>query len=378
MGAAAPVMTLAAVDLGASTAVAGLAVALVGLGQVLGGIPSGQLVARLGERASTIWGTAVGLTGVLLCLLAPNVVVLCAGLLITGLSNAVWGLGRMTYLAEAVTLDRRARAMSLFGGAMRLGFFLGPLLGAGAILAVGIRGGFVVQFVAFLVAGWMLARVPLPAGALSEPIATAPISLLGVVHRHHLVLCTLGAGSLLMGAARASREVILPLWAHHIEIDAATASALFGLAAALELVFAYPAGHLMDRFGRVPVAVPSLTILSLSYLAVPLTYSTLTLGAVAVALGVGNGIGNGLIMVLGADIAPPGIRAEFLAAWRLTHDCGAFGGPLLLGVLAGAAPLAVAALTIGGVAALGAVVMGRYIPRHIPWPAQPLPQKVNS
>ncbi|MEU8899585.1 MFS transporter [Nocardia sp. NPDC048505] len=380
MGAAAPVMTLAAVDLGASVAVAGLAVALVGLGQVLGGIPSGQLVAWMGERASTIWGTGVGLAGVLLCMLAPNVPVLCAGLLITGLSNAVWGLGRMTFMAEAIALDRRARAMSLFGGSMRLGFFVGPLLGAGAILAVGIRGGFVVQFIAFLVAGWMMVRLPLPAGRFAEPVATPPISLLGVARRHHLVLCTLGAGSMLMGAARASREVVLPLWSHHLGIDAATASLLFGIAAALELVFAYPAGHLMDRFGRAPIAVPSLAILAISYLAVPLTYSTLTLGVVAVALGVGNGIGNGLIMTIGADIAPPAIRAEFLAAWRLTHDCGAFGGPLLLGVLAGAAPLAVAAITIGGVSALGAVIMGRFIPRHIPWPPAPeaLVQKVMT
>ncbi|MEV0245703.1 MFS transporter [Nocardia sp. NPDC050712] len=380
MGAAAPVMTLTAVDLGASVAVAGLAVALVGLGQVLGGIPSGQLVAWMGERASTIWGTAVGLVGVLLCMFAPNVPVLCVGLLIVGLSNAVWGLARMTFMAEAIALPLRARAMSLFGGSMRLGFFVGPLLGALAILGVGIRGGFAVQFVAFLVAGWMMVRLPLPGGTYTEPALAPPISLLGVVQQHRLVLCTLGAGSMLMGAARASREVILPLWAHHIGIDAATASLLFGIAAALELVFAYPAGHLMDRYGRAPIAVPSLGILAASYAAVPLTYSTVTLGAVAVALGVGNGIGNGLIMVLGADVAPPGIRAEFLAAWRLTHDCGAFGGPLLLGVLASAAPLAVAALTIGGVAALGAVVMGRFIPRHIPWPPvpQPLPQKVIS
>ncbi|MET7767795.1 MFS transporter [Nocardia sp. NPDC005366] len=368
MGAAAPVMTLTALDLGASVAVAGLSVALVGLGQVLGDIPAGQLVARVGERASTVGGTVVGLFGVLLCLLAPNVAVLCAALLIVGLSNAVWGLAQMTYMAEAIVFERRARAMSLFGGAMRLGFFVGPFLGALAILGFGIRGGFAVQFVAFLLAGWMMARMPLPSAADPTPVSTAPLSLIGVGRLHHRVLSTLGAGSLLMGAARASREVILPLWAHHIGIGAATASLLFGIGAALELVFAYPAGHLMDRFGRSPVAVPSLSILALSYSTVPLTYSTITLGAVAIAMGIGNGVGNGVIMVLGADVAPAAIRSEFLAAWRLTHDGGAFGGPLLIGTLATAAPLAVAALTIGAVAALGAAVMARYIPHYVPWP----------
>lgn len=48
-GAAAPVMVLAALQLGASAAVAGLTVALIGLGQVVGDTCSGQIVARLGS-----------------------------------------------------------------------------------------------------------------------------------------------------------------------------------------------------------------------------------------------------------------------------------------------------------------------------------------
>ncbi|MFC8526179.1 MFS transporter [Nocardia sp. NPDC057227] len=371
MGAAAPVMTLRAVELGASAAVAGLAVALVGLGQVLGDIPAGQLVARLGERGSTIACTVVGLAGVLLCLLAPTVPLLCAGLLVVGLSNAVWGLAQMTFMAESIAFGRRARAMSLFGGAMRLGFFAGPFLGALAILGLGTRGGFAVQLVTFALAGALMAALPLPGG--TAPPVPAPISLIGVTRLHHRILCTLGAGSLLMGAARASREVILPLWAHQIGIGAATASLLFGIGAALELVFAYPAGHLMDRFGRLPVAVPSLAVLAVAYCAVPLTQTTAALGVVAVVMGIGNGIGNGVIMTIGADVAPAAIRAEFLAAWRLTHDGGAFAGPLLIGALASAAPLALAAVSIGGVAALGAAVMRHYLPRYVPWPPRPAP-----
>ncbi|MEV2224760.1 hypothetical protein AB0E01_33485 [Nocardia vinacea] len=87
-------------------------------------------------------------------------------------------------------------------------------------------------------------------------------------------------------------------------------------------------------------------------------------------MGIGNGIGNGVIMTIGADIAPAATRAEFLAAWRLTHDGGFFAGPLAISGLAAVGPLAVAVLTIGAVSALGAVVMGRYIPVYIPWPNQ--------
>jgi hypothetical protein len=43
---------------------------------------------------------------------------------------------------------------------------------------------------------------------------------------------------------------------------------------------------------------------------------------------------NGLVMTLGADVSPPDRRAEFLAAWRLTHDTGSLTGPLVVGAVA--------------------------------------------
>ena len=58
-------------------------------------------------------------------------------------------------------------------------------------------------------------------------------------------------------------------------------------------------------------------------------------------------------------------RAEFLAAWRLTHDTGSFAGPLVVGAVA-AVSLAGGATAIGVLAPVGAGVMYRYIPRYVP------------
>ncbi|MFD6102736.1 MFS transporter [Nocardia salmonicida] len=368
MGAAAPVMALTALDLGATPAIAGLTVALVGLGQVLGDIPAGQVVTRLGERLSIIVASTAGALGVLACLFAPSVPVLGAGMVVVGLSNAVWGLARMSYLSEVVPFERRARAMSLFGGAMRLGFFVGPFLGALAIIGIGTRGGFLVQLIAIAIAGWLMARLPDPQGADGTTTGFPSPSLLDISRTHQRLLLTLGAGSLLMGAARSSREAVLPLWADHLGVSAATASLIFGIGAGLDVICAYPAGHLMDRYGRRFIAVPSLVILAVSYTAVPFTSSALTLCIAAIVMGIGNGIGNGVIMTIGADVAPAATRAEFLAAWRLTHDAGFFLGPLVISGLAAATALGVAVLTVGALAALGAAVMARFIPVYIPWP----------
>ena len=73
----------------------------------------------------------------------------------------------------------------------------------------------------------------------------------------------------------------------------------------------------MDRHGRRFIAVPSLLIIALSYFALPMTESLVGRVVVATIMGIGNGFGNGVIMTLGADVAPAATRPEFLAAWRL-------------------------------------------------------------
>lgn len=381
-GAGAPVVALLARELGASVPVAGLIVALVALGAVIGDLPAGSIVARLGERRAIIAGTTLGTVGVLTSVTAWNPAVLAVGALLTGFANAVWGLARQSYLAEAVPIERRARAMAAFATMWRLGFFVGPFLGAGAIHVMGVRGGLLVQAVGVVVAGLLMARAP-ETGPAARSGSPGHASLGTILRRHRTLLCTLGAGSLLMGAARASREAVLPLWAGHIGLDAVTVSIVFGIGGAVDLLISYPAGQLMDRFGRRAVAVPSLLVIGVAFVALPFADDLVSLGIVAVVLGVGNGLGNGVIMTLGADTAPPETRAEFLAAWRLTHDTGMFAGPFAVGAVA-TVSLAAGAVVVGGFALAGAAVMYRFVPRYSPWPrrtvkqVEPGPRTVNS
>ncbi|MEU1980641.1 MFS transporter [Nocardia sp. NPDC019395] len=375
-GAGSPVIALTARDLGASVGVAGVIVALVGLGAVLGDMPAGRVVARFGERRSIIAGSMIGTFGVLLSLLAWTPAVLALGALLTGVSNAVWGLARQSYLAEVVPVEMRARAMAAFALMWRLGFLIGPFAGALVILGVGTRGGFAVQLIGVVVSGYLMSRVPDPPRAGDAP--AGGVSLATILRRHRRLLATLGTGSLLMGAARAAREAALPLWADHLGLEAASASLVFGIGAACDLLCSYPAGQLMDRYGRRFIAVPSLLIIAVSYFALPWSHNIWALGAVAVVMGIGNGFGNGVIMTLGADIAPPATRAEFRAAWRLTHDFGMFLGPLIAGAAATVVALGVAVSALGVVSVAGAAVMYRYIPRFTSAPRRSSPTSVRS
>jgi MFS family permease len=363
-GAAVPVVALQARELGASVGAAGLIVALLGLGLVLGDLPAGRIVARIGERSAVLLGSAVGAAGVALSLLSWTPVVLGIGVGLYGVANAVWALARQAYVVETVPIALRARALSAIAGLNRLGTLIGPFLGAAVVHLLGPRGGFLVELVAIVVAGALMAAMP--AVDADRRSARPAQTLRSVLVTHRRVLRTLGTGALVMGAARASRNAVLPLWADHIGLDAVTTSLLFGVGAAVDVALSYPAGRWMDLRGRRPVAVGSLVAFAAAHVALPFTGGVITLGAVAMLMGVANGLSNGLIMTLGADAAPRDGRAEFLGAFRLCHDVGTLTGPLLLAAVTAAATLGVGAVTLGGLSALGATGMARWVPHRAP------------
>ena len=145
----------------------------------------------------------------------------------------------------------------------------------------------------------------------------------------------------------------------------------------------YPAGSVMDRYGRAWIGIPSMLVMAFAHLALPLTSSFWSFTVVSLVMGVGNGMGAGLVMTLGADVSPALGRPVFLGAWRLVSDSGAAAGPfavsavaaaplslpaLALGPVAVAAlgPLALASLTVAGLSVAAAGALRRWTPRPVP------------
>src|SRR5690625_6936264 len=57
-------------------------------------------------------------------------------------------LARKAYILPLVPYSLRARAFSIMGGTQRIGVFVGPFLGAGAMYLLGLKGAFWVAVVA--------------------------------------------------------------------------------------------------------------------------------------------------------------------------------------------------------------------------------------
>lgn len=368
-GAILPLIALSARDLGASIGTAALVVAVLGVGQLVGDLPAGALAARIGERRALIIASLIDVVALVGAFLAPNVLALSAAVFVAGLANAVFGLARQAYLTAAVPLRIRARAMSTLGGIFRIGSFVGPFVGAIIVTHRDIASAYVFAAVMSLAAAGLAALLPdLPAPEVPTAVGQAAtanqpkLTVFSVLAQHRTILLTLGTGVLVLSAARATRQAIVPLWADSQGIDAATTSVIFGISAGVDMLLFYPGGAIMDRFGRAAVAVPAMITLGVGFVLLPFTHTALAVGLVACLMGLGNGISSGVVLTLGADVAPLVGRSQFLGGWRLCADLGNALGPLAIGGISAIATLGLASAVMGVITWLGSGWLARFVP----------------
>lgn len=354
LGAVIPQIALTARSFGASLTIAGLAVALRALGTMAFDVPSGAIVARFGQRKALLTATALLVVSLLGCVMSESVWAFALWIFVLGCGWSVWLLARLTYISDVMPSHRRGRALSTMGGAQRIGMFVGPFVGAGAVAHLGFDGAYLVHLLLAFVAGSLLFFVKDPHAGATPTRRHVPLDLRGIGRRHTSVFLTGGVGVLTLGALRASRQVILPLWAESLGLDAVAVGVIFGISSAIDMTLFYPAGSISDRFGRKAVAVPCMTLLALGLILIPFAGGFWALVAVAVLLGVGNGLGSGIVMTLGADFSPDRERAAFLGVWHLIGHIGSTSGPLVASGIAAvslaAAPMAVGVIGLAGAA----------------------------
>jgi MFS family permease len=102
------------------------------------------------------------------------------------------------------------------------------------------------------------------------------------------------------------------------------------------LLVAYPAGMLVDHFGRKAVIVPATAISGLSLLLFCWAPSHLWFIVACGAWGIASSIGGAAPAAYAADSAPPGMNAAAMSTFRLVSDAGYVIGPIALGLLADA------------------------------------------
>lgn len=359
-----PVLPVYATTFSMVYTVVGLILAGEAVGMLLGNIPAGSLLRRLGRKqAMSIGIVLLGASTLALAWTASLWGVL--GLrLAAGAGAALWSLSRHAYLTEATHSAERGRAIALFGGVQRVGLFIGPALGGLIATHWGFDGVFISY--ALLAVAALLVVLLFTEAAPVALVGAPPSPLLGILSEHGRILTVAGGGQLLAQMIRSSRQVIIPLYgAHVLGLELTTVGFIMSFSSLIDMSMFYPAGLLMDRLGRKYAIVPCFLIQGLAMALIPMTTSALTLLLCAAVIGFGNGLGSGTMMTLGSDLAPADKLGEFLGVWRLIGDVGATGAPLAVGAIADALSLSAAALVMAGVGVAATAVFAFGVPETL-------------
>ena len=365
-GASIPFTPLIATDMGASVAFAAFTVGVRGVGMMVFDVPAGMLVGAVGERWAMVVAT------VLLVVVSAGAAVtqspaqFAVLMFVMGWSWSIWQLARLTYVSDHAPPEVRGRALSLVGGTNRIGNFVGPFIGGLLAVQFGLVSTFHLQAVCAIVACALMFLLMRSNEGTEGAHGSMGHRFTSVITENRRIFATAGLAIICLGVLRASRQTVIPLWGEHIGLDAQAVGYVFGLSGGLDMLLFYPTGVVMDRWGRKWVAIPCLTVLALGMILIPWATTLIPFIVVALITGLGNGMGSGIVMTLGADFSPPQNRAEFLGVWRLIGDIGQSAGPFVLSAVTGIATLGIASIATGGIGLVGAAITVFFVAETLP------------
>lgn len=352
-------LPLYVLELGGSAATAAAVVGLRGLGMMAMDLPAGMLAARFGEKAVMVVAVSFTMLAFAAYSVADDIGWFYLIAFLNGCGSSTFLLGRMSYVSAYCAPAERGRVIAMIAGSVRASALLGPMAGGALAHSAGYSVTFLCAAVSVLLAMlcvFVFARGEAPS---ARPLDWRTIPRLALEHQR--VFATAGVAAVSFMLMRESRTVLLPLIGASLALDAQQIGTIVSASALVDIAFFYPAGVIMDRYGRRATAVPSSMLFVLTLAAMTLAQGYHSLLAVALAVGVANGMSTGIVMTLGTDLAPAGRRSEFLGLWRLLTDAGTSAGPLAISAVLAVAPLGVAALSVAALGAVGSFVVYRFV-----------------
>ena len=347
-------------DLGYSVGTASFVIAVRGLGILVMDIPAGLAANRFGDKPAMVLGSATLLAAILMFGLTDSMPLILVASALIGSSNALNMVGRLSYLTDSCETHERGRVIAMMAGLQRAASLVGPLVFSYSVKHLDYKPTFIIM--AVLIACNMLLVMAFAKHIEAAHRKQAPVSgIIRIFSEYKRVLITTGFAGLVLMMLRSGRQLLFPLFGHSIGLNVVHIGSLVSLSSAIDTMLFYPAGQVMDRKGRKWTSVPGMLLLSLAMAMLPLLPNLTGMLLFAIISGLGNGITTGVLLTIGADLAPEAERNQFLGLWRLELDMGVVLAPVIVGAIAESVSLGTAALTIMGFGFTGAAILAFYM-----------------
>lgn len=366
-GIVAPVIPAFAKHFGVSAAAAGAVISAFALMRIIGALPSGRLVDRLGERKTMAAGIAIVAVSSILAGLSGSYTQLIILRGVGGLGSAMFSVSGQTLLLRSVPAGLRGRASGLYTGGFLLGGISGPAIG-GLVAEWDMAAPFLI-YGGMLVVPTVIAAVMLrdssgtaPAAGSARPARPLAEIVAALRNRSYraAAAANLADGFAVMGV----RSAIIPLFVADVLHEPATWTGIgFLVVAAVNAATLLPGGRVADTLGRRPVILAGCLASGCSMVLLALLPG---LWGFLLALAV-LGLGSGLLDVapsamIGDLLAGPGagehgtgLGGSVVASYQMAGDIGTVSGPVAVGFLVDAASYDAAFYLAAGVLGLAAL-----------------------
>lgn len=344
-----PTLPMVARSFGVAPEVAAQGVTALLLGRTLSLFPAGYVVDRFGRRTSMVAGSLIVLAGLLTTALTPWFVLVLVGQGLVGVGEGLWSLGREIAAVEQIRAEQRGRVIAAFFGVSSAGATIGPVVGGMLTDWAGYAAVFVAAgLFAIAVCAISLTYRDAPTVARRASAAAAhgrrglrPFAAIapGYVTTFQVVMFTTFCAMLRSTAVQS----LLPVYVvSDLGYTASDAGYLFGVTGVIQLLMIVPTGYISDKIGRKAAVVPAASLAAAAFAGFALSSGPLGLTVSAVILGISSGLAIGAMTSFTYDIVAPDARGSVQAFRRSIGEIGAFSGPILGGLIAGASHAGVA------------------------------------
>lgn len=334
------VMSLYALQLGASEAAIGLLAAVYAVAPLVLGIYAGRIADTRGTRAPLIGGAAVIGMGMLVSFFSQSMTALFATALLVGAGFMLFNVSIQTLTGAWGSSERRARHFSILSIGYSISTFIGPVTAGYVIDHYGHARAFLMMALFTLPPIAMLLatrRFDLSSGKEGAQESRSTMELLRLPAVRSVVVVsglTVGAWDLF--------AFYLPIYAHTLRFSATTIGMLLGVFAFAAFITRFAMPALLKRWRGERVMFGCLLFAAAAFAAFPASAQLYYIMALTFCVGLGLGCGQPLSMMIAYNRSPAG-RAGEVTGLRLTANnvarvvipvlCGA------LGAAAGAAPV---------------------------------------
>jgi MFS family permease len=338
-GAMIPALPLYAQSFGVPHSAIGGAIAVYGLARFLVAMPTGQLADSLGRRPTLALGGVVSAVGNLWSATAAGFPEFLVARFVAGAGATLVLTTGVVILADITTPARRGRVMAIYQGVFLFAVGIGPFPGGLIAEHAGLAAPFVAYAAAAAFVGGLAWFAVPETRDLHRPEHAARDSL-DLSFPAQLRLLGAQVGFLLVSAIGFMHAVartggifnIIPVLGRDaLDLSASAIGLSMAIGGLLGLAVTYPAGMLVDWYGRKAVIVPATAVTALALVLFALAPSYAWFIAASAAWGVASAVGGAAPSAYAADSAPPGMNAAAMSSFRMLADLGYVIGPITLG-----------------------------------------------